>query len=688
MRVEEVGASIAEVFIIDVDTARLDGQLEELEGNNRVIKSAVRAYKITEEQTSSLEAEINAAQDVETRVREQFVEQVSSVCPEIDPGECWDEFNQRCLVPLVLEMGARTYDFLSEGSRPRELSFEDTDFFAKYGSDDGDALRRKVVDFITPEDPLVRDFMLRTLDAALFLEARGLRKEVLEKLSATTGGQRSLTLFLDTNLLFSVLDLHDNPSNQSVNALLKLIDEITPRVKCKLYVLPITIEEFRRTILANRDELKRVSLTGNVAEAVKASGRLSGVKMKYVEACQSSGRAISPETFFGPYVSNPVAVIRNRGVELYNDNLEKYKTLQDVVDDVNEIWESTDALNKTDGRYRAIEHDMLLLHFVEDGRPSSDASPLETESWVVTIDYGLLRFDRGRNDDLPICIHPSYLVQMLQFWLPRTETFEAAMVESLRIPFLFRRFDTASEKATLRILEVLSRYEVGDLSTDVITHLLLDDALGAAIGRTEDEDAEAAIVKERLSAPDTDLRFKLDDAMGETEELRSVTAQQSSQIGELERNVRQGDVTVEELQQELKHADKSLSEGIQNLSELQARLSKSETEIAASKLMLDYLVKWVFVPTALAFLLVTGTGLLASANNLASPLAATAAVAVVSIVAVLWVVESQGRKLVVVRRMAWYTILRKWRKWAYGALGTIALSLVSRFIWEYAGPMF
>ena len=260
----------------------------------------------------------------------------------------------------------KRWNFLKAGFYEgiKELSFEGTDFFAKYGPDDGEALRRVVAEFLTPNDALIRDYILRTLDAAFFLEASGLRKETLDKLSSLSGGQRSLTLFLDTNLLFSVLNLHDNPSNQSVNALLQLISEIDAAVNCKLYALPITVDEFRRVISATCEELKQVSFTGSMAAAARASGKFSGAKIRYVEACQEAGGPINPEDFFGPYLSNPVAVMRHKGVELYNDKLEKYSQRQDVVDSINELWDSMDAVSKTEGSLQGdrTRYDAPLLY--------------------------------------------------------------------------------------------------------------------------------------------------------------------------------------------------------------------------------------------------------------------------------------------------------------------------------------
>ena len=679
MSVETIHAALIDSFTINVDLTRLDAQMNALEDNDKIVRTATATYKMTEQQRKSVHFDVQTANNVEKRIEEQFIDKVSSACPDIDPHECWNEFNQRCLIPLVMDMGARTYRFLSEGTRPKELSFEDTEFFARYGPE-AERLRQIVVDFITPDDPIVRDYILRTLDAAFFLEASGLRKETLEKLSSN-GRQRSLTLFLDTNLLFSVLNLHNNPSNQSVRALLQLITDIDQTITCELYALPITVDEFRRTLSANCKDLKHISFAKSMAAAALVSDKLSGIKMRYVEACQDSGH-IDPEDFFQPYVSNPIAVMRSKGVELFNDKLEKYRIRQDVVDDINELWEAEDRKSKNDSRYRAVEHDMMLLHFVEDRRPAFVSSPYDAKYWVVTIDYGLLRYDRSRSEDLAICIHPSMLVQMLQFWLPRTEALESAMVESLRIPFVFRRFDVASEKAALRILEVLSRFEIGDLSTEVITQLLLDDAVNTAIVSANDEEEEAAIVKERLSIVDKDIEQKLELAMKESSDLKLIAEQRSSRIGELQRDITQGKATVQDLEQALEHSDRSLSDREKDINELRAKLSTSEAESSSTKQVLEYFLKWVLLPLIATFMIATATGLVVSATKLVPPTTTMAVISVVCLGTVLGIADWRGANIDSVRRMRWHTRLRRWHRWVYGALSTITLSLVSRFIWE------
>ena len=271
--VEEIDALISNSFSITVETGRLADALQSTVAEGMVIEN-LNTYKITEEQRSLLEQELDAAEAIADQAKHKFITLVSEACPSIDPGVCWEDFNHQCLLPLVMDLGARTYEFLLNRTLTREMAVEDTGFFDNYKRTDRESLQNLIVDYLSPDDAVVRDFLLRTLDAAFFLEASGLQSETLEKLASFDIGSSELTLFLDTNILFSVRELHDNPSNQSVNSLLEVIQGVAKMIPTKLYALPITLEEFRRTLAANRDDLANIVMASNTVSV--RGGRMTG----------------------------------------------------------------------------------------------------------------------------------------------------------------------------------------------------------------------------------------------------------------------------------------------------------------------------------------------------------------------------------------------------------------------------
>lgn len=347
---EQIAKSISQAFAIEIDLELLSSVLQDLKTTGRVVESEQGNYKITEEQRTKLIGEIEDAEQIANQAQEKFIELLTSKCPGIDPEKCWDEFNQHCLLPLVMDMGARTYQFMLNGTLLQEMPFDDTGFFTRYDSHVREPLRAVILQYLAPGDDVVREFILRTLDVAFFLEASGLQAEALEKLASSGAKPKDLTLFLDTNLLFSVMDLHENPSNQSVRSLFQVMDETSKAIQCTLYALPTTVEEFKRTLIAARETFKDIPLSPSVVAASQASRTLSGLNMRYMEACQRSGGSITPNDYFNPYITNPAIVMRTKGVDVLNESLDNYEMRQDVVNGINAMWESEAEHRKTDSR--------------------------------------------------------------------------------------------------------------------------------------------------------------------------------------------------------------------------------------------------------------------------------------------------------------------------------------------------
>ena len=684
---EEIRAYIEDNYSVVVDPERLSLQLEELLDDKAIVMTGTNLYKITEERMRSLEQDLEVGRTVENRARQLFLKEVSDLDFGIDTGESWDRFLNLCLIPLVRDMGAYTYEFITNKDHPRDRIFEYTDdFFANFERDQEDPFRQAILAFLSPNNNTVREFTLRLLDNAFFIQASGLNKENLEKLSVRLGKRASLKLFFDTNFLFSLLDLHDNPANESAQALYNLLNEISNTIPSSLYVLKITLDEFRRTLTAYKDRLQHIYGAPSLANASRHYGNLSGITLRYMRACEDARVPIDAAEFFRPYISNTLLVLRERGVELFNANTDHYSRAQNVIDDINQMWEEDWRREKTDSRYRAITHDTILRHLIDDKRLPHVESPFEAEYWVVTIDYRLLRFDRERassENRVATCIDPSSLVRILHFWLPRTEALERAMFESLRIPFGFTGFDAKSEETTVKILATLSRFEnIGDISTDIITDILMDDVTRNLIDGAQDQGQEAQIVREKLEAAEVTLQAQLDEAISVTKELKLRSTKQDEQIDQISSERERQGHAQSILRRELKsESDRRLAVEAQTAG-LQEKLSKSESDKKIDDARFDYLVRWIIIPIATGSIMTTLLCILVFALDLPSAPLLAGAIAVLGVSIILGIADWRGRNLTFLECFSLYQRMRKMRKWLYGILGTLFLSLFARIIWN------
>lgn len=224
---------------------------------------------------------------------------------------------------MVREAGARIHEVLSFGAGLDQATCSYSQLIGPLLEKYGDGVRAFLVDFLDPHDADVRSYVLRRLNAHFLREASSLETGVLKAIASAEKKSTSqrVRILLDTNFLFSILSLHDNPSNEVAQDLIRLTTQAKPNIRVELYVLPITVEETRRVLREVMARLSGMVLTKNIAAAaVQLSS--SGLFNRYMQtAGEFQEGVLTAEAFFGPYESNLVTILRERGVELYNEDL-------------------------------------------------------------------------------------------------------------------------------------------------------------------------------------------------------------------------------------------------------------------------------------------------------------------------------------------------------------------------------
>jgi hypothetical protein len=550
LQADEVRSSLNTTFFLAIDIGRIRKQIDTLCVEGTLVRLPSGALKISEQSHGEFEKTIEEAEQITTAAKKKFIETFTTFCPSVDPQEAWDSFNQDCLMPIVREAGARTYELISGSKLQLDRTVRFPEYLARYAADSRHAVRNAIIAYLDPTDTQVRSYILRHLNAYFLMEAANLGKKTVDSLVKVAEKPPSFNIFVDTNFLFSILALHDNPSNEAAGSLMQLIAHLPQGIKRQLYVLRSTLDEARGVLAASRDYLRNVILTTNLADAALGV-ELSGIAQRFVQASRRAGHPVNADDYFNPYIDGLVRVLRAKNIELFNQNLDDYRTKQEVIDSLLSQLEYEKQRHGDKARtYEQLLHDLVLWYFVRDKRPPDGESPLEASYWVVTVDYHFLGFDaakrRGTTKQVPICVHPTALIQMLQFWLPRTAEFEEAVLGSLRWPFLFQDFDPRAEHVTIRILEALSRFEnVGDLTADVVAGVLVDDALRGKLSFENDLQKRVEIVKEallkqtekiqsQLAEENTQIKARLRTAEQEGGKLTSLKEKQAARIAELD----------------------------------------------------------------------------------------------------------------------------------------------------------
>ncbi|MGL2963369.1 hypothetical protein ACSVH2_06070 [Flavobacterium sp. RSB2_4_14] len=504
----------------EIDIARLSKQFDVLKSKRIIISTADNLYLLSDETYNDFNSSFTIQKEIEFEAENRFEELCVQLCPDIDSKKLWNELNEHLIIPLIKEIGAKTYELISGvDSMNIEQYGQFQLFLTRYNGVKArvQALLLKYFDFT---NEFVKKYILHQLNAYFFIEATNLNQQTVEKVYELSKSQSNLKIFVDTNFLLTLLDLHDNPSNDATSALLELIEEIKNKVIIKFYVLPKTVEEFQYLIKKFKSHLKKLKPTLNQAIAAEGTEEFTGIVKKYFHKCYEKNSILDLDDYFDPYLDNFSVNIRKKGVEIQQDNMDKYATDSRVVDDLLEQVEYRydkyfkagkfqgltveEKQERKNSIYDKFNHDCQIWYYVKDKRPAYIDSTKDVSNWILTLDFSFLEYDKFKqyndtNTKISICLHPNEFISMLQFWVPRTEKFENAILGSFRLPFFFKEVDSDSEKISMDILRALTQYEDNEkFSSELVTEILTNKALRQKIKPNNSVEQNAQLLKEEI----------------------------------------------------------------------------------------------------------------------------------------------------------------------------------------------
>ena len=590
-------------FKVRIADVQLQGQIQDLCSSRTLVSMPGERFRISEQRLRAFEHDLEEAKANEKQVKDIFLELLDKYCPNLPAEKTWKSFNEQLLFPLIQEMGARTYEVISGSSISVEGSARFAVFQNEFDPDLRQSLKSVILPFLDIRHSAVCSYVLRHLNAYFFLEAGSLTEETLNALSKKVRRPPVFNVFVDTNFLFSFLELHDHRSNEAANLLRFLINQVANHVGVKLCVLPITVDEARHRLRSEVELLRELPMTPNLIEAALGT-QLSRLSRKFVEECKRAGRALNARDYFGQYVTNLLQILPAKDIEVFNGVLEPYLKDLQILQEVQKQYqfEMTQFGKKGKGE-KQLMHDLALWHFVKDQRPAAVESPLDAKYWIVTEDFRYLGFDefkrRHAPEEIPVCLHPTALIHMLQFWIPRTSEFEEAVLGSIRLPFISQEFDAEAEKVTVQILNNLAMFEGGSaLGQESISRILLNQALRDKMSAEPDVKKQIRLVKEALVEENKKLSNQVATVLEAAQELDREVEDKKRTIERMKLELEEKDASILATQHELDEVRQYSGLLEQRLTELE-RFYHSHVEVEEKRrIILQFLIKHLVIPVA------------------------------------------------------------------------------------------
>jgi hypothetical protein len=274
------------------------------------------------------------------------------------------------------------------------------------------------------------------------------------------------TLYLDTNFLFSVLDLHTNNENEACKELLKLVALNKDIIRIKFRYSELTLKELRhkKSDFANLDE----SLTDSAIRAILKSDDLDEFARKYYsDLLNHRDETIHPTQIIdlaevtlpktGIEISRSQRQIDSFGEEYIDSQIVEYQRF------INEINAARESYNKEHHtfiksyfRYDSqIRHDVILRELILSSRKQFKKNEIKTLNEVkyfgVTLDELLMKYDSKKNKSLadgkyPTFFRPSFLLNKLVKLLPvKTLDYKKAFIKAVSSRGYFKELQKSND---------------------------------------------------------------------------------------------------------------------------------------------------------------------------------------------------------------------------------------------------
>lgn len=463
----------------------------------------------------------------------------------------------------------------------------------------------KFPDFASKED---LDFLEELAQKSLSFASLGINPE-LSKISIEFASV-DWVLYLDTNVLYSILGLHSHPENEACKALIRLINDNKNHLKIKLRYSELT----RKELLAKREDFNDLQeqLTDSGISALLKSNKLDDFSRHYYEnLLNNRENTLHPSKIIdiasNILVKESIDIARNKkrienlGVDYLDTRIQDYRRYIDFKNDVKKEFSDKNKITyhptlKSD---KQIEHDIILRELIIDqrsqlmvrGEPPSFNS---IKYYGITLDKHLRNYDTQQLSDsedeksFPVFFRPSFLLNQLIKVLPlKTADYKKAFIKAITSKGYNR--DVKQTHNVVNLVNFLREYGIDDenivlnlinkeLFLDKFTKNINDPTFNSC------EFVEAEINKE-IKQKEKELeetKEKLHEYANKTELTAKYNEELKNRNSELEETKRLYKNALDKIQDRIKKLEESkVSKSIQteiNFEALEARKKLDETK--------------------------------------------------------------------------------------------------------------
>jgi hypothetical protein len=576
---KQVVECIDSYFTLPLKEATVQSSIDTHLSNGRLIRNrATKTLSLSSSVRAEMETHINEANNLERQVREEWFTTLDTMESLTSPmkEQLWRGL-QSYMASAFKRHGAETVLLLDPSNpisseiRGTLSTYLDEAVKAHCNNITREMAFRLITGFFTDSPTNRTRYIAQLLDGTFTYYAITVDQFAAIYLKE---GIAPLSLFLDTNFIFAILDFGDNPLKDVSLELLEVVKKYN--LPFKLYFHEETLNELRRVIGTAGDSLRGRHWSQAMSRAAIQAGFLHGVTLRYHQL--NAETTTDPEVFLSKY-EYIEELLADHGLTIYRVAADKAideKRHLLVAEYRHFIEASRPQWPKP---YEALNHDMAVWQTVSRLRKRS-ATAFGVGAYFLTTDYFLYRFDWQRlreKDTLGVVVLSNQFLQLLRPFIPTDRELDESFVEIFSIPefrTLVRDYSRTSEK----VFTYLSTY--ADISEGTAVRILTDEVLAQQL-RDVKEDSEEfhGLIESAMARDNEQLRQQAEIFKADAEAARESTRIANEKIRTSETIVRQREESLQLLEEQKNSVLETAREVQRNAEIAERRIAEAEQKV-------------------------------------------------------------------------------------------------------------
>jgi hypothetical protein len=499
----EVSKRIVEIYGISIRTHVIMSNLDKLLRSGEILKDPIsKRFHVSQVVSNKLKQRLEVANQLTNSVKERWFEELKIHMPELTLDKLntlWD-----CLCEYLSNVfeqhGIQTLQFLNPNLKINDDDQKNLDGIIESiikknsCSFSKEILSASINQFITDADESRTNYLSQLADSTFTSFALTADAETVNFLNQRF---RRLQLFLDTNFIFGVLDLHKNSEDASAREILEEVKR--NRLPFILTYHPETLSEFKRAFDARAMFIRASRWTRESSRVAIAVDGLSPLERLYHE--QNIENEIDPSIFLDKY-EHVDLILKDLGlIEFVPQRVTSDDEFVNIESDVEQYQIFYDSIkNRKIKTFLSFKHDVVVVREVRSLNPKKTKF-LESNAFFISSDFVLAKFEKKhfkRNWEINYVVSPSIFLQLIRPFIENDYSSNKRFIDTFSIPD-FRSFEIDYSTTRSKALQILND-NYHDTSFETKVKILRDQVLLSKLEKVnEDQEKQLQIVENQIA---------------------------------------------------------------------------------------------------------------------------------------------------------------------------------------------